>query len=388
MKIFKIATTTLGLIVGATTSAISVAAIAAAYAGYIDTEILPAAALLTLALPFLIALLVLTLIVTALWWRRSALIASVATALIMPQIAEVFPTGTGNVSAQIIAAKMPQRLTLLQYNCASWSDLTDLYPNGLNPTAQTILNINADIVCLQESSILKPNKKTHLDTTQINRIRAVYPYIIQTKWHLMLLSKYPATEINLGLAGGDLNADETTAYNIDRGPGTPPLVIYSLHLKSFNLTPHDKQFYGNITTVGNNNPARQNTSLSNEKSLLRKIKNELLSKVTQAGALRALQIKRLMASLRRITPGTDLIVCGDFNDGPASYALTEMQSLGLKQVYPMVGHGYMATFNRDKLWFHIDHTLFRGNLMPLQQQRLTQRNSDHYPLLTTFALPK
>ncbi len=386
-KILKLASNTVSLIVASVTSVISLGLIMVSYSGYIDPELLPIAGVMGMTLPFWVPLMIVVFLVDAIRWHRSALIAGISLAVCIPQIVDVYPVGVGDVTSTIAAGRGNGTFTLLTYNCSGWIDLTGKYADGKNPTAKVILDADADIVCLQESDNLRPSKRLHLAKEQLDSIRARYPYIIETEWHLMLLSKYPASEIDLGLAGGDYNADETTAYQIDFGQDRRKLVIFSVHLQSIGLTQQDKTFYGEITRLDDENPAKGKTA-EQERTLLNRVKNELIGKLCAANSRRASQIKRLLADVRRISHDNDVIVCGDFNDVPGCYSLHRLEGEGLRQVYPAVARGYMATFNRDKFWFRIDHVLWRGDILPLSMRRISTITSDHYPLVTTFSFIK
>jgi len=381
---FKIASNTVSAIVGITTTILSLGMVAAAYAGYIDPELIPLAGVAVMTFPFWVPVMVVVFVADALWWHRSAVIASMALAVCLPQIVDVFPAGTSVPARDLIGNRSLRSFSLMSYNCSGWFDLTKKYTHD-NPTANLILRTDADIVCLQESDNLKPRTLVHLTQAQVDSLHARYPYIIETDWHLMLMSKFPACEVDLGLAGGDLNADETTAYKVDLGPGSPPLMIFSVHLQSFGFTPEDKALYGDITSLDADNPVKDN-ALARDSDLSRRIRSALIGKLSAANMRRAEQVKRLLAHIRRVSAGYNVVVCGDFNDVPCCYALHQLESEGFRQVFPNTCRGYMATFNREKMWFRIDHVLWRGSLTPLRMHRISTLTSDHYPLVTSFGI--
>ena len=81
---------------------------------------------------------------------------------------------------------------------------------------------------------------------------------------------------------------------------------------------------------------------------------------------------------------TDLVLCGDMNDTPASWAYRTLVGDDLHDVYPEVYRGYMNTYNKDRFLFRIDHVMYRGNLRPVSLVRGDAITSDHYPQFTTF----
>ncbi|HBC21661.1 MAG TPA: endonuclease, partial [Porphyromonadaceae bacterium] len=111
-------------------------------------------------------------------------------------------------------------------------------------------------------------------------------------------------------------------------------------------------------------------------SILAKMKKSYRDRAADAEAVR-----ELLDSIK----GT-VIVCGDFNDVPASWAYRKVRGDDMSDAYADTGFGLMNTYNMHSFWFHIDHVLYRGAVRPLSVQKGNVDYSDHFPLIASFAL--
>ncbi len=370
---------TVSLVVAIVATMLSLLLIVGTWGGEADPLAFPLAGVIVMTLPLTIPLDIVAFAVCAIWWRRSALILGVAIALSLPGIADVFPIGTPSIVPRTETKNDDARreFTLMTFNCSGWADLTEQYPGDVNPTARLILDTDADIVALQESNELRPRSQVKLTHEQIDSIKSRYPYTIQTQWRLILLSKFPVTEIDLGLASERPDADETTCYNIDIDGHR--LTLFNIHLQSIGLTGEDKALYNEIVSL-------EDIDKDSEGRIMGRVRRNLVGKLATAGRERARQVERLISDIAKYGTG-DVIICGDFNDVPGCHSLRRLEDIGFRQVYPAVGRGYMATFNRNKFWFRIDHVLWRGDVEPISMRRIETIASDHHALVTRFAMP-
>lgn len=79
-----------------------------------------------------------------------------------------------------------------------------------------------------------------------------------------------------------------------------------------------------------------------------------------------------------------LVMCGDFNDVPESFAYRLLRGTDLRDAYVDTSFGPMVTYNRHAFWFHLDQIFYRGDIKPLWVKKGHIRSSDHYPLLAEF----
>ncbi len=357
---------------GIVTCVVALATIISAWAGTIDPEDLPVAGVCVMVLPILAPILLAVFILDIFWWRRSAVIAGLALAVCLPRILSVYPLSWP--SGPLPEGDKSRAWTLLSYNCAEWLDLDQKYPDDINPALSYILRTDADIVCIQEADYLSVEHSVRITSKQIDSISRRYPYIIFNDHNQLLLSKHPADALPLGYDRRRYGNGDIAGYRIHLNGRV--LTIFNIHLQSIGLTDDDKELYSGLTGTSGH-PA---TIVENP---LQRVRTDLVAKLSAANVMRARQAKRLVQYIRKFG-GTNCVVCGDFNDVPGCYALDQVEDQGLRQVYPAVGLGYMYTYNRNSMYFRIDHVLWRGNFAPHSMKRGDIRNSDHYPLLTTF----
>jgi endonuclease/exonuclease/phosphatase (EEP) superfamily protein YafD len=342
------------------------ALIAASFAGnYSPTEhhmlgvlpmIIPAAALAVIVL----------IVIDIIAWRRTAAFAFVCLMLCMPAILDVFPV---HIKPRALNGEEQERSwTLLSFNNFQNIDITGEYPDDENPYATYILQTDADVVCLQENEYFGPSQSVKMTQAQIDSLSARYPYIMLGGHALAIFSKYKIEPIDLGYnfraeGGGDMAAYRL--YINDKR-----VTLFNVHLRSFGLTDNDKELYHELTEFKG-------------KRRYREVRSELVGKVADAAADRALQADSLVRYIKHFG-GTNVVVCGDFNDVPGCYTMRQLEEQQLKDVYGSIGFGYLNTYNANRLYFCIDHVMWRGDFAPRSIICDKLPISDHYPLLTTF----
>lgn len=317
------------------------------------------------------------LILDFFWCRKLCIWIAACCAFALPLILTVTPLNPfrGNVPTELKETSW----TLLSYNVANFEDVTGAYNGDINPAIQYILKADADVVVIPEGHWLQPVKIYHIDQHQVDSVYERYPYIFIGE-DITLLSKFPADTLKLSHFPHQLYRDsylhsKAGAFVVDIH-GTKTAII-GVHLKSLGLTDTDKNVYEDFT---------KGQGLTNKKDI-QEARYDILGKIAAANVERAYQTDYLIEDIESLGYETT-IVCGDFNDTPGCYALRRLSDIGLREVYPLVGSGYMYTYNSDRLLFQIDHVLFRGKFRPWSLRRDTPRTSDHYPLTVTFVVTK
>ncbi|MDE6285873.1 MAG: hypothetical protein K2L99_02640, partial [Muribaculaceae bacterium] len=146
------------------------------YAGEFSPAERPLMGVIVLGVPIALASLVFLLVLDFIWWRKTALVPIAAIVASWPTVWSVCPL---NIGTGIPSGTPTQRVfTLLTYNVLSLRDNTKTYPGDCNPTLSYILRQDADVVCLQELSVLHINEKLHITQQQLDSLHARYPYII------------------------------------------------------------------------------------------------------------------------------------------------------------------------------------------------------------------
>jgi endonuclease/exonuclease/phosphatase family metal-dependent hydrolase len=81
-----------------------------------------------------------------------------------------------------------------------------------------------------------------------------------------------------------------------------------------------------------------------------------------------------------------VILAGDFNDTPHSYAYRKIRK-GLMDSFRKAGRGFGNTYVGDLPSFRIDFILYSAPLVPFDFTRMKAVYSDHYPVACWFYLP-
>lgn len=359
--------------------------IVSAYGGYADTLYVGFLGVLVMIMPYLAAL---TMLVTLLWFLTGRWITGclgIVTLLASwAPLSEAFPFKT-----ERNPSPGAQQFTLLTWNFLhGWDQNYDsAWDRGYRSTTQPdnkalqfILDTDADIVCLQESTQWEEPEPPHLDKylTQWNK---QYPYTAsEGNKDTRVFSKYPVHLIPMSkildsVTHGipDYISDRQllhfmSFYQVDV-PGHP-LVLVNVHLYSPSLTDKERNVMTDMKSV------------DSAKASAREFKNSIYSKLKKSLRMHREQVRFICDVLKGYEGST--IVCGDFNDVPESYAWRMLVKDGFKDAYAQVGFGPMITYNKHLFLFHIDQIMYRGPLYPLSVKKGKIKTSDHYPLVATF----
>lgn len=269
--------------------------------------------------------------------------------------------------------KEDKTIKVLTYNTMQFSSYRSHVKQDPNPVIRYLQESEADVLCLQEAGY-SFDKQLLEKTTVITALKD-YPYhsleIIQSNKYrtsnLWVFSKYPI------LKSGRLayKSRSNASHYCDIKIGQDTLRFINNHLESNKLTKEDMALYKIIVE----NPDRDNISQVAEK---------LGRKLGQAARLRAPQAETIAGFIRE-TP-YKLVVCGDFNDIPASYTYRCIKK-GLRDAWSQNGRGLGITFHEKFYLFRIDYILHSPELRSYGTKVDHVRYSDHYPVWTYLELP-
>ena len=346
------------LLVG--TLLVSGAYLLGAYSGYIPPVRWIIPAFLGLFFP---ALLVAQIGVTIFWllaWDKRRLLLVAAVWLIsLPQLLVYFPISRAEKSL----GTEEESLRILSYNvCAfGFKPHTKTSPNA---TLQYIKSSGADIVCIQEAMLNQNPWAGVVSKTLRSYLDEDYPYINVIRVNrggstLALLSKYPIKEAKEIPLPSWVNG--AVAYKVDiRGKET---LVINVHLESFHLHRVDGEDY---------------LRLAKEGDAIR-LKDALRAKLSPTFRSHNIQANIIHDLIQRYGSGR-VIVCGDFNDTPLSYARYKIGE-GLEDAFVSKGNGLGISFHTSPFFVRIDHILFGPAFRALRcEVDKTASESDHYPI--------
>lgn len=325
---------------------------------------------LPLAFPFAFWIVVILGVLQLLWHRRGAVVCAAGLLLCTGPALDYCPLHFLDKEAPA----QSETFTLMTFNAHQFlppDSATGSFPRP-NPSLEYILQTDADIVCLQEATYLQYYPTRTVSAEQLERMHRQYPYVLGTAEELCLLSKFPAETIHLDANRTNFPGGAAGCFRITLPDGRN-ITVFDVHLHSMQLKDDDKEVWSNLTGL--------------HREGLSDVRAHLLDKVAAAAVGRAKDVLQLQRYIR-LYGGPDVIVCGDFNDVSGCHAIRSLADAGFHSVWAETGLGPLITFNSDRLYFGIDHVLYRGALHPLSMRRGGIRSSDHYPLVTTFYIDK
>ncbi|MFM7017042.1 MAG: endonuclease/exonuclease/phosphatase family protein [Bacteroidota bacterium] len=183
-------------------------------------------------------------------------------------------------------------------------------------------------------------------------------------WGLATFSNYPI--INKGLlffTPGSTNFGMycDVLYNNDT------VRVYNVHLQSNHLKKKDYVF------IDHPQINDQEKFLEGSLSIFKQIK--------KGAAIRSTQVDELSANIENCP--YPIIVCGDFNDPPYSYAYNKI-SQHLDDCFLDKGKGFGISYNGSFIPYRIDYILHSNYFECLKYSMVRKKLSDHYPIVVTL----
>lgn len=322
---------------------------------------------LAMAFPLLLYLCIIGFVVCIFLWRRGATVLLVTLLAVAPSAYSISPL---HLTPYITSDRdRDNSFTLMTYNVMSFFDFEGPFkPGEPNRTVRYFLDKNPDIICLQETLRAAYVNTLNITRGQRNLRDLRYPY--QLHWHdggLAMLSKYPLKEVYIG----DHPSMPWPHYKAARVYlKDDSITIINCHLQSLGLDRGDRNVYHRIT----------DGDISLER--LDSASTHILDKLTDAFMVRAVQaewVRHVVDSIKG-----NVIVCGDFNDVPLSYAARTVKGTDMADAFERTSLGPRITFHDNRFYFRIDHLFYRGNFSAYRTVIDAQPSSDHYPMMTSF----
>lgn len=227
-----------------------------------------------------------------------------------------------------------------------------------------------DVLCMQEY-LLKQALQVHYPneiTYEIRMPEKVFSYystsIYGSVYCLKIASKYPV------INHGSIYSPQSESFAMYADIRFPEGVIrvYNLHLESVKLLKEKKLL----------RPGQDSGFLSN---FIVNVKG-VYRKLSKSYPIRAVQAQRIRESI--LSSENPVIVAGDFNDTPASYAYGTLAE-GFQDAATCKGQGMSGTFAESPYPIRIDHVLVDKRLLVGSYTRFRKPYSDHYPVMAEFS---
>lgn len=143
--------------------------------------------------------------------------------------------------------------------------------------------------------------------------------------------------------------------------------VYNVHLQSNHLKKKDYVFI--------DNPQIEDQEKFVEGSL------SIFKQIKKGATVRSAQVDELSNHIENCP--YPVIVCGDFNDPPFSYAYDKI-SRHLEDTYLEKGKGFGISYNGSFIPYRIDYVLHSNYFECLKYSMVRRKLSDHYPVVVTL----
>lgn len=270
------------------------------------------------------------------------------------------------------------RIKVLSYNVRAFNWTRGAKAKD-NPIFGYIANSGADIICLQEFAVsAKKNRNGIISEDEVSHILKDYPYhqIIKLgtsrgnlMYGLACYSKFPITKANRLPLESSYNGSAMFELEI----GKKKILLVNNHLESNRITAEDKKLYKEFFQ-------------SKDRETLGEVVMNIQDRLGTAYTIREGQadIIRDLINQQEKEGYDATIVCGDFNDGPISYAYRRIKG-DLIDAYANTGLGQGITYHENKFWFRIDFIMHSMNMQSYNCTVDKVKYSDHYPIWTYLA---
>ena len=366
MIAFKIARPILMTAMRILSVVIYVLTILAAYGGHVNPDYLTLPSMMTLVLPYFAILTFLLIIFWAFCRKIFFTALGVGTIfLCLSPLSQAVPLGMRESPSE-----NAKTFKIISWNVLHTEDVRfPDYPG--NRALEYMINSDADIICLAEMRNFSLKEMHNASEALRDSLFNAYPYRDGSNWtDIKILSKYPVECI----WPPEMKSYRRIPYNFFKinFPDNRTLTIGMVHLYSYDLTEEERQV---VTEIN---------SMETAKTSVKEFKGSILSKMRKAFRNRAEEAKELRNYINTFPENEPLIVCGDFNDVPASWTYNLLRGDDMRDAYSETNIGPAFTYNLHRFYFHIDQMLYRGALKALDLNVGKINSSDHYPLIGEF----
>jgi len=254
--------------------------------------------------------------------------------------------------------------------------LFDLYnwtknKESRNKIFEVIDDSKPDILCIQEFYYNSNNDFNTLDTlTKFTKCKNYFiGHTADVKdlyhWGIITMTKYPI--INSGVVPFDEKTDNISIFTdliIDKDT----VRVYNVHLESIRFKSKEYTFIDSVANKGG--------KLDKEKTW------NMISKLSRAFKVRAKQVDAIVTHSKLCD--YPILICGDFNDTPGSYAYHQLSKDRL-DAFSEAGSGFGVTYAGVIPFLRIDYMLYNNNFGQITDLSVVNADySDHFPIVGKF----
>lgn len=283
------------------------------------------------------------------------------------------------VQLNLVQTEVPpvaDKIKVLNFNAR----LFDLYKWTGNPRTRDkifkmVQDEQPDVACFQEFYTSTKPGRNNLDTLRQLQ-KATNSHVAYTEtlrktdhWGIATFTSYPIVH-----KGKILFHEETNNLCIytDIKVNQDTIRVYNIHFQSNRFKREDYEFLGNPAGV----PTREE-KIAASRNIIRRL---------QVGAVKRATQVQMVAKHIAESPHA-VIICGDFNDPPASFTYNKISS-GLKDAFVQCGWGIGNTYNGLFSVLRIDYIFHSPSMVSTGYRTIRQNLSDHYPIVADIWIPR
>jgi len=270
--------------------------------------------------------------------------------------------------------KTENEIKVMTFNVDGFSHMNGLNNNEISQAAFTLIsNEHPDIICFQDYDIPFQGKYSVNALQQLLNL----PYSAGRNYTnfsdnlsyagVGILSRFPIVSTNpVAIDSGYTCLSTDIQYRNQR------VRVFSIHLQSYALHSEEKTLLSAPRTFGNFD---QNKLKKDSRKIAWKLRWALKHRAPEA---------RKLAEIIKESP-YPVILCGDFNDTPASYVFRTI-SKTLEDPFLTYGSWIARTYNQSKYPFRIDYILHSHQFKSLDYHIIPTKVSDHNPVTAVLKM--
>lgn len=182
---------------------------------------------------------------------------------------------------------------------------------------------------------------------------------------IIIFSKYPIIKKQkISYYPYDYNS---SFQYVDIAAGTDTVRVFNLHLQSLEFSRENLAYIENPSV-------ESEADIEKSKSVMAKMKSAFLRRKLQADRIK----------LEMDKSPYPIILCGDFNDVPNSYAYNKIGD-GLQNAFVEKGSGIGRTFSSIAPTLRIDNIFLSKSFSVNQFGRVPKKLSDHFPIIADIS---
>lgn len=331
---------------------------------------------LTLSAFYFLLILLLFLLVWLFAKSRLSLISAVAILLAYKPVLNIIPFRITNSFSQ---QKPKNTLRVMSWNVAQFDALHSIkHPEIKDQMISLINEYQPDIACFQEmvcedSAVIKHGHVSEY-LQRLNFADYFYSYnrkddfFEYAHFGIIIFSKYPV--INRQTVMWYPYDYNSIIQYADIVKGYDTFRIFNIHLQSLRFSKENLKYIDEPSI-------EEDKTIKESKSIISKFRNGFIKRKIQADRIREEMEKSPYP----------LIVCGDFNDVPNSYAYHTIGKR-MNDAFAEKGAGLGRTYSGISPTLRIDNIFVDNKFEVEQYERVKKKLSDHFPVLADIMINK